>query len=108
MSSGFPGGGGPAYASYAAYVKMVYENAWMPPEDSATDDAVVKAKVVISRDGNVVLARIANASGDRLVDASVQRTLEKVKFIAPFPEGAKDKERTYFINFNLKAKRGLA
>jgi hypothetical protein len=41
------------------------------------------------------------------VDASVQRTLDRVKFIAPFPEGATEKERTYIINFNLKAKRML-
>jgi hypothetical protein len=39
------------------------------------------------------------------VDKSVQRTLDRVTFIAPFPEGAKDKQRTYTINFNLKAKR---
>jgi len=41
------------------------------------------------------------------MDASIQRTLERVTFIAPFPNGAVEKERTYIINFNLKAKRML-
>jgi hypothetical protein len=37
----------------------------------------------------------------------VQRTLDRVTFVAPFPDGAKEKERTFIINFNLKAKRML-
>lgn len=103
-----PGTGGPAYASYAAWVKTVYENAWQAPEDSATDDAITKVSVTIGRDGTVLSSRIVRPSGDSPVDKSVQRTLDRVSFIAPFPEGAKDKQRTYIINFNLKAKRGLA
>jgi TonB family protein len=55
----------------------------------------------------VISARIITPSGDPGVDASVQHTLDRVPFIAPFPEGAKEKERTYTINFNLKAKRSL-
>ena len=34
------------------------------------------------------------------MDASVQTDLDRVTFVAPFPEGATDKERTYTINFN--------
>ena len=49
----------------------------------------------------------ARPSGETGVDSSVQRTLDRIPFIAPFPEGAKEKERTYTINFNLKAKRGI-
>ena len=41
------------------------------------------------------------------MDASVQKTLDRVTFIAPFPEGTTEKERTYIINFNLKVKRML-
>jgi hypothetical protein len=37
----------------------------------------------------------------------VQKTLDRVQQIAPFPDGATEKERTYIINFNLKAKRML-
>jgi TonB family protein len=103
-----PGGGGPAYASYAAWVKTVYDRAWEAPENVSDTGAIAKATVTIGRDGTVISARISSASGDSVVDASVRRTLERVKFIAAFPEGSRDKERTYIINFNYKAKRSAA
>jgi protein TonB len=102
-----PGGGGEAYANYAQVVKSIYEHAWVPPDDSANDDAITKVTVTIANDGTVISARVLQASGDSKVDNSVQRTLDRVTFIAPFPEGAKEKQRTYTINFNLKAKRLL-
>jgi TonB family protein len=55
----------------------------------------------------VTSARIIQSSGNATVDRSVQATLDRVTFIAPFPEGAKEGERAYKINFNLKAKRLL-
>lgn len=100
-----PGGGGEAYASYDDAVRSVYYQAWVPPEDTASDRAVGRASVVIARDGHVVSARLITSSGDTSVDRSIQRTLERVTFIAPFPEGAKDNERTYKIRFDLSAKR---
>jgi TonB family protein len=111
LSSGttidLPGNSSVAYANYAAVVKSVYEQAWQPPDDAANDEANTKVTVTIANDGTVISARILAPSGDVGVDASVQRTLDRVTFIAPFPEGAKEKERTYTINFNLKAKRLL-
>lgn len=103
-----PGGGGPAAANYAAWVKSVYENAWEAPEDAAKDNAITKITVTIASDGMVVASHITQPSGDSHVDRSVQRTIDRVTFIGPFPEGVKEKQRTYIINFNLKAKRGLA
>lgn len=100
-----PGGGGEAYASYDQVVRSIYYHAWVAPDDTASDDAIVKAEVTIARDGNVLSHRILRASGDAGVDRSIQRTLERVTFVHAFPEGAKEKERTYTINFNLKAKR---
>jgi fido (protein-threonine AMPylation protein) len=41
------------------------------------------------------------------VDHSIQATLDRVTFVAPFPEGAKDSQRTFIINFSLKAKKLL-
>jgi TonB family protein len=102
-----PGNSSVAYANYAAVVKSVYEQAWVPPDDAQNDDANVKVTVTIARDGTVISSRVLTPSGDAGVDASVQRTLDRVTFIAPFPEGATEKERTYTINFNLKAKRLL-
>ena len=102
-----PGNGVVSYANYDSVVKSIYTQAWTPPDDTASDDANTKVAVTIASDGTVISAHILNPSGDARVDASVQRTLDRVKFVAPFPDGAKEKERTFKINFNLKAKRML-
>jgi protein TonB len=96
-----------AAANYAQVVKSVYEQAWMPPDETASDDANVKVRVTIASDGRVISAQVIGPSGDASVDRSVQNTLDRVTDIAPFPEGSADTERTYIINFNLKAKRLL-
>jgi TonB family protein len=102
-----PGDSTVAYANYASIVKSVYTQAWIPPDDTASDDANVKVSVTIANDGRVISAHIVGPSGDASVDRSVQKTLDRVSEIAPFPDGSTDKERTYIINFNLKAKRML-
>jgi len=107
MTIDMPGNSSVSYANYAAVVKSVYEQAWQPPADAANDEANVKVTVTIANDGSVISARLLTPSGDSGLDASVQRTLDQVTFIAPFPDGAAEKERTYTINFNLKAKRSL-
>jgi TonB family protein len=101
-------GSGLSYANYAQWVKTVYEEAWVPPDDTSNDDANTKVSVTIASDGRVIDSHIIGRSGESRVDGSVQRTLDRVTNIGkPFPEGSKDKQRTYTINFNLKAKRGL-
>jgi TonB family protein len=102
-----PGENSAAYADYASVVKTVYTEAWNLPETSASDDANVKVSVTIASDGEVTDAHIVEKSGDSTVDSSVQKTLDRVRQIEPFPPGSTDKERTYIINFNLKAKRML-
>ena len=102
-----PGPGAQSYANYGQIVKSIYENAWNPPDSADSDDASPKVRVVISRDGSVISAHIITPSGDKDLDDSVQRTLDRVTFIRPFPEGATENQRSYIINFNLKAKRML-
>ena len=102
-----PGTGSVSYANYASVVKSVYERAWRTPNDASNDDANTRVSVTIGSDGTVISSRILDPSGDSAVDASVRRTLDNVNFIAPFPDGAKEKEKTFIINFNLKAKRML-
>jgi TonB family protein len=102
-----PGNSSVAYANYAAVVKSVYDQAWTLPDSIANDDENVKVRVTIASDGTVISARVIYSSGDGALDASVQRTLERVTFIAPFPEGTTDKQRTYTINFNPQVKRML-
>ena len=102
-----PGNGSVSYAHYASVVKNIYERDWVAPDNADNDNANVKVSVTISRDGRVVTSRITSPSGDKRVDASVQRTLDRIDFIREFPDGAKEKEKTFIINFNLKAKRML-
>ncbi len=102
-----PGPGGEAYANYAQTVKSVYEQAWIAPVDVSDDNGITRASVTLARDGSVIDAHIIGMSGNAPVDRSVDRTLERVRFVAPFPDGAKESRRTFTISFNLKAKRLL-
>jgi TonB family protein len=104
-----PGGGGPTYAGYAAWVLTVFDNAWVAPEDATSEDVTAEVSVTIASDGSVTAKRIVKRSGDAAVDASVQRALDRVSTIGrPFPPGMQDKQRTYIIPFNMKTKRGTA
>jgi len=101
------GPGGEPYADYGQVVKSYYDQAWIDPEDVSEDAATVKVKVVIGRDGSVNADSITKRSGISALDKSVQNALDRVRIrgLPPFPEGAKEYQRTYIINFNLKAKR---
>jgi outer membrane biosynthesis protein TonB len=104
-----PGGGGPTYASYASWVQTVYLGAWVPPDSTDSTAAIARASITIASDGSVVSYRLIGKSGDRDVDETVQRTLERVTTMGrPFPEGMKEKQHTYILRFDLKAKQGLA
>jgi len=102
-----PGTSTVAYANYSSVVLSIYTEAWRVPDSSTSDDAIVKASVTIARDGHVVESHIVDRCGDSSVDNSVQKTLDRVRQIPPFPDDSTDKERTYIINFNLKAKRQM-
>jgi protein TonB len=97
------GDGGPSYANYAQVVKSAYMHAWIEPTGVDDDQATAVVSVTIANTGKVTSARIIQSSGNAIVDRAVQATLDRVAFIAPFPEGAKERERTYKLNFNLKA-----
>jgi TonB family protein len=99
------GGDGPGVASYGQLVVSIYENAWIVPQDIADDNLVVQVTVTIARDGSVTRATILRPSGNATVNKSVRRTLDAVKFIKEFPPSMRDPERTFNIDFNLKAKR---
>ena len=101
------GPGGPAYANYAQVVKTYYDRAWIDPEEVSENAATVKVRVVIARDGAVVSDSIITRSGVSSLDKSVENALRRVQQLPPFPEGAKEAQRTFIINFNLKAKRLL-
>jgi periplasmic protein TonB len=100
-------GGGPGAVNYSQAVLGAYDDAWNPPAELTEDVAVAVIKIVVNRTGRIDDARIIKRSGNALMDRSVQNALEAVKSLPPFPEGAKDIERTFRIEFNLKVKRGV-
>jgi TonB family protein len=99
------GPGGEAYASYRSFVFAAYDNAWQVHPDVANDESSVLTKIVVHRTGRIISAEIVRRSGNSAIDKSVQRALDTVASLPPFPEGARDQERTFTIEFNLKAKR---
>jgi TonB family protein len=100
-----PGNSSVAYANYASVVKSIYDAAWKSqaltlPGDIADKNETVKVTITIARDGTVVSAHMIAPSGDAALDASVQRALDRVNFIAPFSDGMTEKEWTRTISFN--------
>ena len=102
---GTPTGIGPSVAAFNDILKSIYFNNWHEPSDVTSEDGVVKVTVTVARDGSVIASRISKSSGDAAVDRSVQRTLENVTFIKPFPEDWKESQRQFQLSFSLKAKR---
>ncbi len=101
------GPGGLAYANYGSLVRDAYDRAWQVGQDLTDDESTAVAHVTIRRDGTVEAAKIQRRSGNSLLDKSVQRALDSVRRVAPFPEGARDAEGTFTIEFNLKTRKAL-
>ena len=102
-----PGSSSVSYASYASVVRSIYDRYWTDPGSAANDNSDVHVTVTIGADGHVIESHIVTPSGDSSMDDSVQRTLDRVTFVAPFPDGATEKQKVFNIDFNLKAKRML-
>jgi TonB family protein len=101
------GPGGLAFANYGSIVRDIYDRAWHVGPDLTDDDSTAVARVTIRRDGTVEEAKIYRRSDNSLLNKSVQRALDSVRRIAPFPEGATDSERTFTIEFNLKTRKAV-
>ena len=100
-----PGNTGAAFVNYAEYVRDKYEKAWIVSDTLTDEESTARVSISIARNGRVVASRIERRSGNPVLDRSVQQALDRVNFIAPFPEGSADEQRTFFINFNLKSTR---
>ncbi len=105
---GTAGPGGEAFVNYGSLVREVYERAWRISPDLTDDDSSTLVKVTIRRDGSVAHSAISQKSSNASLNKSVQRALDSVSDIGkPFPIGAKEAERTFTIEFNLKTRRGI-
>jgi TonB family protein len=103
------GPGGEAYANYISLVQNAYDRAWIVQPDLEDDDSAAMVRVTISRTGRVIASRITRPSSNAMLNKSVQRALDKVESegFPPFPDFIRESERSFTIEFNLKAKRLL-
>ena len=101
------GPGGEAYANYGAFVQSAFDDAWRIIQDLSDDNSVAIIRVRIARSGRVIEARFLERSPNAAMNKSVQRAMDAVRQLPPFPEFIKDAERSFTIEFNLKAKRLL-
>jgi TonB family protein len=98
-------GGGEAFAGYETVIYNAYYHAWKPPEDATSSQASADVKITVARDGSVLSAELVGPSGDAAIDRSVQRALDAVKQLPPFPATSQDTQRSFKIRFNLLAKQ---
>lgn len=102
------GPGGEAFVNYGSLVRDVYDRAWNVTPDLTDDDSSATARVTIRRDGTVSNATLNRPSANASLNKSVRRALDAVREIGkPFPEGARESERTFNIEFNLKTRRAV-
>ncbi len=99
------GVGGDGYASYGQVLMSVYQKAWMEPSEIEGNQHAVKTEITVGRDGRVISARVVERCRSEAVNKSVQRALDRVRFIAPFPSGMNDLTKTFLLDFDLQSKR---
>ena len=91
-----------AAANYESLIRRKYMDATFHP-GAISGDPVVKVRIVIARSGNVLSARIVNSSGINSWDRSVQKSLDRVKHIGPFPKAISGTQKTFTLNFNSRS-----
>ena len=90
-----------ASANYESLIRRKYMDATIHP-GAISGDPVVKVRLVIARNGRILSARVTGKSGVASWDRSVQKALDRVKFIKPFPESMKGSQQTFNLNFSSR------
>ena len=90
-----------ASANYELLIRRKYMDATIHP-GAISGDPVVRVHLVIARNGRILSARVTGKSGVASWDRSVQKALDRVKFIKPFPESMKGSQQTFNLNFNSR------
>lgn len=107
---GTPGGtgtGGESYGNYQSAIYSIYNRMWIAPPDLEDEGQVVVARIIIARDGRVTSSRITQSSGNRAMDNSVLRVLDRIDKVPAPPDSFNKPEITVTLEFSLKAKRLL-
>ncbi len=101
-------GGGPNAAAFLDYGPMmvrIYEQMWLVPANLNDSLSIVSVTVTVARNGRVLKSQLLKPSGNSAIDKSVGETLQKVIQFEPFPASFREAQKTFNIDFNLKAKR---
>lgn len=101
-------GGGPNAAAFLDYGQMMvrtYEQMWLVPPNLSEALSIVGVTVTVARSGRVLEWQLLKPCGNSAIDRSVRETLQKVIQFEPFPASFRESQRTFNIDFNLKAKR---
>ncbi len=101
-------GGGPNAAAFLDYGQMmvrIYEQMWLVPANLNDSLSIVSVTVTVARNGRVLKSQLLKPSGNSAIDKSVGETLQKVIQFEPFPASFRESQKTFNIDFNLKAKR---
>ena len=102
LGNGDGSGSGLAVANYGQIIRSRYNNAWVSPSSLKNPNLQTTAKIVILRNGTIQSSRITKYSGDASLDESVQKVLDTIIKVPPFPKSSKDTTRTYTIHFSLR------
>lgn len=98
-------GGGEVFASYRNEVRDYYYRAWIQPDNGVAKSALPEARIEVARDGSIIRAELVTPSGERLLDKSVERALQFVTKLPPFPAESHDEQRIFIIQFSLELKQ---
>ncbi len=95
--------GGESFANYGTAIISLYYHAWTPGEVTSKN-AVVNVKIVVARDGSIISVEFVSKSGDAAYDRSVQRALDAIKSLPPFPASTTDAQRGFLMRFTPELK----
>jgi len=96
------GTGGVAYGNIKSAIYTKYFDAWQVPDGAP--DLTVYVSITLARDGTVVTSRITDRSGNAQLDSSVQKALDRVRFVAPLPDSETQETREFNFGFNPEMK----
>ncbi|MEM7148130.1 MAG: TonB C-terminal domain-containing protein, partial [Verrucomicrobiota bacterium] len=95
--------GPPDLGWYHQIIHDAFHKNWRQPQSlpTASNAFQTKAHISINRDGSIADARIIQASGNELMDGSVQTAIESVTRIVPLPNTIPNDTYSVVINFQL-------
>lgn len=97
------------YASYFARIKHQIERVWMYPNEAAQRGISGKLtlRFRISRDGNLLSARVVDQSGHEILDFAAIKAVKEAAPFYPFPVNIKKDKLSILATFIYSPKYGL-